>query len=449
MNKQLQREITFFSVFKYVLPTIAMMVILSLYTVVDGVFVSRLIGTDAFSAVNIVYPLLSLVIGLGTMFGSGITSIVSMKLGANKQEEANRNFTFIITISILIGIVLSIVSYIFLDKIVVLLGANQKIYDYSFAYAMSLMFFFFAYILQFQFQSIYIANGKPHLGLILTIIGGIANVILDYVFIAVFDMGIAGAGVATGVGCTIPVIFGLLYFTFVRSGSIYFVKPKFDLQVLVHTMSNGSSEMVSYLSSSVTTFLFNIILMKLVGQDGVAAIAAILYIDFIVIAIVMGFSVGVSPLFSFNLGANQQDKIRKLYKISIRFCLCFGVGMSIVAIGFAKPLSSIFSGEGTAVFNLAYQGLIIYALGYVFKSINVFASAMFTAFGNGKVSALLAFLRTLVFLVSSLFFLAALFQVNGVWWATPIAEMLAFLFACYFLYRYRYQYHYHKKETHK
>lgn len=442
MNHNLPRKITACTVLKFAFPSIVMMVVMSLYTVVDGTFISRLVGTDAFSAVNIMYPMLSFTIGLGTMFGSGITAIVAKKLGEGKQREANENFTMIIAVTIVLGLVLSLVCFCFLDTLIMLLGANDVVFGYCKAYATPLIFFFFANILQFQFQNLYIANGKPKIGLLLTCIGGVTNIILDYLFIAVFGWGISGAAIATGIGYTIPAIYGLIYFGVQRTGMLYFVRPSWNLKVLIQTMTNGSSEMVSYLSTSITTLLFNIIMMKLLGQDGVAAIAILLYLDFILVAINMGYSIGVAPLISFHHGADNQENVRKLIHLSMKFCLGIGVCMTISTIVCAKPLVMIFTDPSSSVFALAQGGLCIYALGYLCKGVNIFASAMFTAFGNGVVSATISFMRTLVFLVVSLLLLSHFFGVQGVWVATPIAELLALMLSLVLLFRYRNVYQY-------
>ena len=226
IDQGLERKITIPSILKFALPSMVMMVVMSLYTVVDGMFVSRLVGTDAFSAVNIVYPLLSFVIALGTMFGTGITAIVSRKLGEGKQQEANENVTFITLFAVGLGIVITILSFVFLEKIIYMLGANEDIYAYCYAYAFPLLIFQPANILQLEFQSLFVANGKPHIGLTVTVAGGLANVILDYVFIGVFHMGIAGAAVATGIGYCIPAFFSIFYFTFNRKAQLHFVKHK-------------------------------------------------------------------------------------------------------------------------------------------------------------------------------------------------------------------------------
>lgn len=442
MNHELNQEITYTSLIRFTMPSIIMMVVMSLYTVVDGTFVSNFAGTDAFSAVNIIYPLSSITIALGTMFGSGMAAIVSRKLGEGKAQEANELLSFIIVFTIILGIGFSILCFIFIDPIIQLLGANEAIFAYCKAYALPLIFFFTANILQFQFQSLFIANGKPKLGLYSTIAGGLCNVILDYVFIVVLDMGISGAALATGIGYMLPSLFGIYYFSKHKEASLHFTKPKKHWSMLLQAAINGSSEMVSYLSASVTTFLFNIIMMNLIGSDGVAAIAILLYLDFILIAISLGFALGSAPLISYNYGSGNVERLKKLFRISMQLCVATGILMSVGTFLCSHQLAAIFAPVESNVYTLATAGLHIYAFSYLFKGLNIFSSAFFTAFGNGAVSAAISFLRTLVFLVASLLGLSYLFGVDGVWFSVPVAELLAAIVSLYFLIRYRKTYHY-------
>lgn len=442
MNNQLELRITAPNVLKFTFSSIIMMVIMSLYTVVDGTFVSRLIGTDAFSAVNIIYPLLSLTVGIGAMFGSGLTALVSIKLGAGRKKEACENLTFIVLFAIAFGFVLAVLSFLFIDPIIYALGSNEQIYPYCRDYVLPLLLFFPANILQLQFQSLYVADGKPQIGLGVTIIGGLTNIILDYIFIAVLDMGIAGAAWGTGLGYSIPAVYGLCYFAFNKKGNLYFVKPKSDFKVLVKAAVNGSSEMVSNLSTSVTTLLFNVIMMRLLGQNGVAAISILLYLDFVMVAVSLGYSMGTAPLFSFNYGRGNEENLKKLFSISLKFCAVFGIAVTAGSILLARPLTAIFTSPGTEVYELAVTGLKIYAFNYLFKGFSLFSSAMFTAFGDGRVSAILSFLRTLVFLTATLLGLSALFGVTGVWFASPVAELMAFALSIFYIWKSRKVYGY-------
>lgn len=242
MENNLDFEINFPSIMKFTMPSMIMMFIMSIYTIVDGVFVAALIGTDAFSAVNIIYPAMSLNIGIGTMFGTGITAIVSRKLGENRKKEANEDFTFVMICAFLIGILFSAICLIFIKPIIYMLGANEEIYEYCYEYALPLFLFFGAQIPQIICQDIYVADGKPAMGLVVTIIGGVINAAFDYIFIAVFKLGIAGAAIATGLGCLVPAIFGIIYFALNRKGNVMFVKPKKKWKILLYSSLNGSSK---------------------------------------------------------------------------------------------------------------------------------------------------------------------------------------------------------------
>lgn len=442
MKNNLDFKINFFNLIKFTFPSIFMMLIVCLYTVIDGVFVARILGTEALSAVNIIYPLISTVIAVGTMFSSGLTAIVSIKLGEEKREEAKKDFTFMSIVGILLGVIVTILSLTFLNEIIYLLGADNKIFNYCYQYALPLIYTFPLYIIQLIFQSLYIVNAKPTTGLIVTTISGVINIVLHYIFMVKLNFGIIGASIATNFGCGFSAIFGFIYFSINRRGNIYFTKPQISYTTFFNTITNGSSEMVSYLSASITTFIFNIILMKLIGTDGVAAITILLYIDYILVAVNLGYSMGVSPLISYNYGAKRYSTLKKLYNLSIKLCFGFGLFLTIFSIISSKNLVSIFAKENSSVFLLAVFGLKIYSLSYIFKGYNIFSSAMFTAFGNGKISAIISFMRTLVFLTLSLVVLSILFKTTGVWSAAPVAEALSFILAMFFTIKYSKKYSY-------
>ena len=442
MENNLDFEINFPSIMKFTMPSMIMMFIMSIYTIVDGVFVAALIGTDAFSAVNIIYPAMSLNIGIGTMFGTGITAIVSRKLGENREKEANEDFTFVMICAFLIGILFSAICLIFIKPIIYMLGANEEIYEYCYEYALPLFLFFGAQIPQIICQDIYVADGKPAMGLVVTIIGGVINAAFDYIFIAVFKLGIAGAAIATGLGCLVPAIFGIIYFALNRNGNVMFVKPKKKWKILLYSSLNGSSEMVNNFSVGITTLLFNVIMMHFAGQNGVAAISILLYLDFILIALNLGYSLGAAPLFSFNYGKKNDKKIKQLFSLSTKMSIIFGVIIMVSAIVFSPQLTSVFAKKGTEVYEMAVVGMKIYAISYIFKGFNVFSSAMFTAFENGKVSAILSFMRTLVLLSFAIVVMAYIWGVTGIWLSTPLAEGLALLMAVYYIVKNKDKYKY-------
>lgn len=435
MHNKLARDYNFLSLLKFSIPTIIMMVFMSLYTMVDGIFVSRLIGTNALAAVNIVYPILSIVIAMGVMLGTGGSAIVASKMGEGKFAEARQDFTFLTIVGIIIGLVITIIGLFFLEPILRFLGASTEIYQYCYEYARPLVFFAVPGILQMLFQMFFVAAGKPALGLTVTILGGAANIVLDYVFIAVFDWGIRGAAVATGIGYCIPGGLGLIWFLIDRKNYLHFVKPAANPKVLLHTLTNGSSEMVANLSAAIITYLFNIIMMHYLGEDGVAAITIVLYAEYLLIAIYLGYSSGVAPILSYNHGEGNIPRLKKLFKMSIGSMLGTSVLTFIGALLFAGPLVRIFAPSGTPVYAMAVHGFHLYAASYLFKGVNIFASSMFTALNDGKTSAMLSFMRTLVFIVLGFITLPYLLEVNGVWLAVPFAEFLSILLSAYCLRR--------------
>lgn len=438
----LNREITLKSLLQFTLPSIIMLVFSSIYSIVDGIFAAHFINTNAFAATNIVYPVLGVIIAIGTMFGTGATAIVATKMGEGQEKKAREIFSFIVWTTVVIGVVATIVTLLFLDPILKALGANQAIFDYCKQYALPIVIAFPAVLLQLQFQYYFVANGKPNLGLAITVMGGLTNMVLDYVFTAVFHWGTWGIAVASGLGYCLAALVGLLYFTFQRKGKLFFVKPKFCANALLKSMTNGSSEMVSNLSTSVTTLLFNWVMMQHLGENGVAAIAAVLYLDFILVSVALGFSAGVAPLISYNYGCGNTKRLKKLYTYSSVFSFATGIVVTILAIVFRGPLVSILAPKGSPVFEIAVFGLGIYALGYLLKGANIFYSAMFTAFSNGKVSAILSFARTLLFIVLSVLILVWLLGVDGIWWSMPVAELLAFGVSVFYVRRGRKEYGY-------
>lgn len=441
MNK-LSQDIHFSSLLKFAFPSIIMMIMMSLYTMIDGMFVANFVNSNAFSAVNIVLPLTNVVIAVGTMLGSGICAIIAKKLGENKRQEANENVSFIVAFSVLLGIVFTIICVVFAKPLVYMLGANDTIFQYCMDYAIPLCLFIPFSLLQLMYQNLFVANGKPNIGLLVTILGGVANVVLDYVFIAVWGMGIKGAAIATGIGFMIPAIFGTIYFFKHKEANFHFVKPKIDWYVLKKTLGNGLSEMVSNLSGSITTYLFNILMMHYVGPDGVAAIAIILYLDFLLIAISLGYSLGVAPVISYNYGAKETVKLKKIFRISVVFYCVMGVVMFLLTFFNASFLVSFFAKDGSTVYTLALFGLQIYSFSYLMKGFSIFTSGLFTALSNGKVSAFLSFMRSLVFIVVFLLGLSYFFGMNGIFFAPVLAELCAIVVTVIILILFQKEYQY-------
>lgn len=438
----LAKKHTFGSLIKFSAPTMIMMVLMSLYTMVDGVFVSQFVSTDALSAVNIVYPLVNIVVAVGIMLAAGASAVIATQMGEGKKREANESFTLITIIGIACGIVIAVVPLIFSDQIVRALGASEKTFEYCREYMRMIIIFSPMSILQMLFQFFFVTAGKPNVGLLVTGLAGLANMILDYIFIGPMGMGVAGAALATGIGYSIPAVYGLVYFTLKRRGTMFFVKPKFSMPVVLKSCANGSSEMVTNLSTSVTTFLFNMAMMKYLGDDGVAAMTIVLYAQFLLTAVYMGYSSGIAPIISYNHGSDNSTELKKLFKTS---CKLIGIGSVLIfAIAnlLAHDIVRVFAPVGSAVYAIAKNGFGLFSFAYLFIGTNIFASSMFTAFSDGKVSAIISFLRTFVFIILAVALLPQFIGVNGVWLAIPIAEMCTFAVSVAYFVSLRYTYKY-------
>lgn len=427
---------------RFTLPTVIMMVFNSFYTMVDGGFVSNLVGTGALSAVNIVYPVINLVFAVGIMLATGGSAVVAKLLGEGKDEEARQSFSMITLCGMAAGLVIGLAGVMFTGPIVRGLGANDAIYGYCYDYAFYLSLFVPCGVLQILFQYLFVTAGNPGLGLATTVVGGLSNILFDYVFIVPLQMGIKGAAIATGIGYTIPAVAGLLYFALGRKKQLRFAKPVFRLSILGKTCGNGSSEMVSNLALAVTTFLFNIMMMRYLQEDGVAAITIVLYAQFLFTAVFFGYTSGVAPLFSYNYGAGEKKRLHTLMRMSLIFVAVCSVIAFVLSLTAGKLVVGLFARPGTRVFDIAANGLNLFAVGFLFMGFNIFASGLFTALSNGKVSAILSFLRTFVFILLAIAILPLLLEVNGIWLSIPVAEFLAVLVSAWYLLRLRRRYGY-------
>jgi putative MATE family efflux protein len=419
-----------------------MLVFMSLYQMVDGVFVSNVVGENALSALNIVYPIPSIIIAISIMLATGGSAIVAKNMGEGKLKEAKQNFSMIIYTGLSIGVVCSIIGMIFIKPIIWGLGATDILYQYCYDYLLILILFCPVAILQMLFQIFLVTAGKPHLGLALTVIGGLSNILLDYLFIVQMQIGVRGAAIGTIIGYAIPAIVGFIYFIVNRKGTLYLVKPRFRLQILVQTCLNGSSEMVTNLAVAITTLLFNKIMLKYMGENGVAAITIVLYAQFLLTSIFMGFSSGVAPIFSYNYGNGNHKQTKKLFKMSMTLIIIFSVLMFVMAILLAKPVISVFTSRDSAIFDITYHGFLLFAISYLYTGVNIFASSMFTAFSNGRISAIISFLRTFVFLVLSLIILPIIIGSDGIWLSVPLAELLSFGVSIMYIISNRHEYQY-------
>ncbi len=443
MNNSLSRKASFTSVLKFTFPTICMMIFMSMYTIVDGIFVARFVSTTALSAVNIVYPMYSVVIGIGIMLATGGSAIVARMMGEGKGQEARQYFTMLVVVAAIMGIVFCVLGFLFLDPILRLLGATDTILPFAHDYLFGLLFFMTMTILQIIFQYFFVTAGKPGLGLVTTIISGLTNIVLDYVFIVVFDMGIIGAAYATGLGATTTFVFGLYYFWKYKNGSLYFEKFTFHFKFIKEACINGSSEMVSNLANSITTLLFNIQMLSLVGDDGVAAITIILYSQFLLNAIYLGYSSGVGALLAYNYGEKNIVQLKRLFKISLIFILATSGITFIVARVIAPILVGLFSANQPSVYELALRGMELFSYSFIIIGFNIFASGLFTSLSNGKISAIISFFRTFIVISVFIMVLPMVLGVDGIWLALPFAEMIALIISITFVVKNRKKYHYY------
>ncbi len=427
MKNSLGFEINNKSIIKFAGMSILLMMFISLYVMIDGVFISNYVGDLGLTAINIVFPVTSFFTALAIMFGTGGGAICATKIGEKLYRQAKIDFSAIFTFALIFITVLIIPVLIYIKPIVYALGANDKFVQYSIDYLFIYLLFAPAFTVQLLCQFFLFTAGKPQKAFKLTFIGGITNIIFDYIFIALLDMELKGAALATGFGELAAGGYGVYCFIKLKRLSLRFVKPTFPFKTILSAMVNGSSEMVGSVATAIMIYLFNKNMMELEGASGVSAITMILYIEFLLVSAYIGYANGVAPLFSFNHGEKNYYKLRKLFKKSMHFITMFA-GLSLVlAVVLADILVAIFTDRDTDTFALATDGLRIFSIGFVFLGFNIFASSMFTAFSNGKISALISFLRTLVFICVFLIILPKYWGVTGVWLAVPIAELLTFL----------------------
>ena len=441
MSNSLNQNFKTLSLLKFALPSMIMMVFMSLYTIIDGIFVSRLVGESALSAVNIVWPVICILIAIGVMLATGGSAVVARKMGEGDEKGACENFTFLAVVGVAVSLVLLVIVLLFHKPIVYALGADDSLFENGKTYLIDMMYFGPCCILQSLFQCFFVTAGKPAYGLGLITAGGVVNAILDYVFMGPMQLGIAGAAIATGIGQMIPAVVGVIYFLVKRKG-LHFTRFHWDGKALWQSCTNGSSEMVTNLSNAVITYLFNIILMRMVGADGVAAITIILYGQFLFNALYLGFSMGVAPVISYNYGAKNTGGLKSVCKICRRFVIVSSIIITICCNLLSEPIVLLFVGGKTATYDLAVSGFSVFCVTFLFSGYNIFSSALFTALSDGKTSAVISFTRTFVFILLSLLTLPAIWGVTGVWLAIPVAEFVTLFLSIFYQRRKRTVYHY-------
>lgn len=425
MEIKLSDHFTYRRLFRFVLPSIIMMIFTSIYGVIDGFFVSNYVGKIEFAAVNLIMPFPMMLGAFGFMIGTGGSALVSMTMGEGKKKEANEIFSMLIKVTIIVGIALTVVGILFTRQIAILLGATEDLLEPCVTYGRLLMCALTPFMLQNVFQSFMVTAEKPNLGLTITVIAGLTNVVLDYTLIGVMHWGVVGAALATDISQVAGGILPLIYFARKNSSELKLVPAKIDFRALGKTCFNGSSELMTNLSLSLVNMLYNLQLIKYAGEDGVAAYGVIMYVNFIFVAVFIGYSIGTAPIIGYNYGAGNTVEMKNVFKKSIKFNILAGVLMCALAVLSASALAGIFVGYDAELLAMTKRGFAIYSLSFVVMGLNIYGSSFFTALGDGLTSALISFLRTLLFQMIAVLLLPMLFGLDGIWMAIVVAECVA------------------------
>ncbi len=442
MKIKLSDHFTYSKLLRFVFPSIIMMVFTSIYGVVDGLFVSNFAGKTAFASINLVMPFVMILGGIGFMIGTGGTALVSKVLGEGKKEKANEIFTMMIIFTLLLGALLSVIGVISMPRVADFLGATEEMMADCVIYGRIVTGFTVAFMLQNVFQSFLIAAEKPKLGLLATVLAGIANMALDAIFIIVFKWGVAGAAIATGLSQCVGGIFPLIYFLRKNSSLLRLTKTKLEIKPILNACGNGSSELMSNISSSVVSMIYNFQLMKYVGEDGVSAYGVLMYVQFIFVAIYIGYAIGCAPITGYHFGARNHNELKNMLRKSSFLSAASGVVLTILAIALSSPLAKLFVGYDEELYELTRHAFRLFAYSFLLAGFNIFTSSFFTALNNGAVSAAISFMRTLIFQTSSVLILPIFLGVDGIWWAITVAEIFAFILSLIFLFAKRKKYNY-------
>lgn len=428
--------------FRFTLPSIAMMIFTSIYGVVDGLFVSNIVGKAEFTAVNFIMPVLMITGSIGFMFGAGGSALVSKTLGEGEREKANSLFSLLVYVSMGVGVVLAIAGFILMPVIASALKADGELLKNCVLYGRIVVLAMPMFMLQMEFQSLFITAEKPRLGLFVTVASGVLNMILDALFMWVFRWGIAGAALATVLSQAVGGIVPIIYFLRPNTSLLRLGKAEFDLSAIGKTCSNGSSEFVSQSSMSIVNMLYNYQLKQYADNDGVAAYGVMMYVNMIFLAIFIGYSIGTAPVIGYNYGACNTDELKSLRKKGFVIIGSASAIMLAASELLAAPLAGIFVGYDAELLALTVRGFRIFSLLFLFAGVNIFGSSMFTALNNGLISALISFLRTLVFQIAAVLILPIIFKVDGIWVSVVAAELASFIITIIFIVTKRKKYGY-------
>ncbi len=439
---KLSEHFTYNKLLRFVFPSIVMMVFTSVYGMVDGIFISKFVGTTPFAAINLIWPLIMMVSALGFMIGTGGTAIVAKTFGEGETEKANRYFSMLVYCTGIGGVLLALIGVPLLNPISSLLGAEGEMLKCCVLYGTVMLFALPFFMLQNVFQSFFVAAEKPKLGLMVTVGAGVTNIILDAVFIVAFKWGLVGAAAATAASQFVGGFVPILYFARKNKSLLRLGKTGFYGRVFLKTCTNGSSELMSNVSASLVTMLFNHQLLSLEGENGVAAYGVLMYVSFTFAAVFIGYAVGGSPVISYHYGAENTEELKSLFRKSVNIISIFGVAMLALGQLLAYPLSALFTDGDEELFKLTLRGFRIFAFTFILSGFNIFGSAFFTALNNGTISAIISFMRTLVFQVVGVLVLPILFDIDGIWYSMVVAEFLSLVMTFVFIVAKRNKYRY-------
>lgn len=453
MNKiRISDHFNFRKILKFTLSPVLMMVFMSIYSVVDGFFISNYASKEAFAGVNLIFPVIMILAGIGFMFGTGGSAFVATLLGRKEEEKAKHAFSMVVFSSLVIGIIVSVIMYFLVEPIVNKMASfnsntSKSMIDNAILYGKIMIAGETIYILQNTFQPFFSTAEKPNIGFMFTLIAGLTNMLFDYIFIGVLNYGVIGAAVASLMGMFIGSVGPFLYFLLNRKNSLYLIRPEFNFKDLFKIMGNGSSEFFSNISQSIVSIIFNIQLLRYIGEDGISAYGIIMYVSFVFSAIFIGYSLGIAPVISYNYGSNNKKELTSLFKKSLIIISIAGILMLVLAESLSRPFSKLFSSGSNQLEDIATKAMMIYSLAYIFMGFSMFGSSFFTALNNGLISILISLLRTLLFQLVAVYIFPLFMGVNGIWYSIVFAELASFVLTFIFLIAFKNKYGYLSKNS--
>lgn len=433
MKISLSDHFTYRKLLKFVAPSAVMMMFTSIYGVVDGLFVSNYVGKVPFAAINLVMPFIMILGGIGFMIGTGGSALVSKTLGEGDRKKANRYFTMMIYLSLICGAAASVIGFVYIRPISYLLGATDAMIGDCVEYGRMIFLFTTAFMMQNVFQSFLVTAEKPRLGLLATVGAGVTNMALDAWFIVGLGWGVKGAALATGISQTVGGILPLIYFLRPNSSLLKITRTKLEGRPVFLAVTNGSSELMSNISASVVSMIYNFQLMKFAGEDGVAAYGVLMYVQFVFIALFIGYAIGSAPIIGYHYGAINHSELKNMLKKSIIIMSISGVIMTLLAQALALPIAKVFVGYDEGLFDMTVHAFRVFSFSFILAGINIFASSFFTALNNGAVSAAISFLRTLIFQSTAVIVLPMIWELDGIWLSITVAEVFALIISVTFL----------------